>query len=370
MKVFVIGSRGFPNALGGIEKHCEELYSRLSEYPEMDIYVFAMKKYTPNKHKTWHQIKFIYIDSINIKGIEKLYYGIKSTILAIFMRPDIVHYQGLNCAIYIPLARLFGLKVVYTQHSMDYNYPTWSRFAKYVLRMSEKSALYANQLISVSTSIYKHLKQYTNNVVIIKNGVSFQTETPSTKVTQFILNIYHIKADHYILFVGRFTKEKAIEDLLNAYAGMDISYKLVIVGDVDHNNSYSRMIKQKIMETPNVIWTGFIYGETLQVILMNTHMFILPSKFEGTPLVLLEAMSYGVKILASNISSNRQIRLENECYFRQGNVEDLRQKMSYLLNRKQDEKIKNSRINILKQEYNWDIITKKHYEIYKKVVNL
>jgi hypothetical protein len=60
MRIFVLGTRGFPNIQGGVEKHCEELYPRIVSLGA-DVLVFARSHYFDKKNSVWHGVKFCYL---------------------------------------------------------------------------------------------------------------------------------------------------------------------------------------------------------------------------------------------------------------------------------------------------------------------
>lgn len=369
MKVFVVGARGFPNVQGGMEKYCEEVYKRLSKYKDVKITGIVISKYYKQRFKKWQNINFIYVKSLNSKNLEKIFYGFIASIIIIIKRPDIVHFHGLSCALYIPLIKLFGIKVILTFQSRDYLYPKWGKFAKFVWKLSEKASFKSDIIIAVSHILMKHIKKYTDKVVYIPNGVSIEyINIPSEEEDQY-LSKYSLERKKYIFFAGRFTPEKAIEDLINAYIQLgDIDYKLVIAGDADHEDNYSRWIKKLAQQSPKIILTGFITGKEFQTLFVNSKLFVLPSKFEGLPHVLLEALSFGVEVLASDIEANRQINLPEYNFFKVGNVNDLSQKILFFLNTNLSEVEKNRRIEMVKKEYNWDKIAEDIYKQYRILI--
>lgn len=368
MKIFVIGARGFPSVQGGIEKYCEELYSRLTKHNDVEITGLVIPTYYQKRIKSWKGVKFIYIKSLKSKNFEKIFYGLIAFLITVREKPDIAHFHGLSCGLYIPLLKLFGIKTILTFQSRDYLYPKWGKVAKFIWRMSEKAALKSDQIVAVSNAHMAYIKQYTNKVVCIPNGVAINHLDISGNEEEQYLRKYGLDRKSYIFFAGRFTPEKAIEDLISAYEQLNNDkWKLVLAGDADHENSYSKIIKNRARKIANVILTGFITGKELQTLFANAKLFVLPSKFEGLPHVLLEAISFKIEVLASNIEANLQIELDNDSYFKQGDIGDLKQKMLLFLQNNTPEGEKTKRLEMIKKEYNWDTITEKIYGLYEEL---
>ena len=125
MKIFVLGTRGFPNIQGGAEKHCEQLYPFMSK--EVEVTTFRRKPYVEkNAPQKWENISFVDLPSTKIKGLEALFHSFLSAIYSIFKRPDIVHIHNIGPGLVTPLLRLFGIKVVVTYHSPNYEHKKWA----------------------------------------------------------------------------------------------------------------------------------------------------------------------------------------------------------------------------------------------------
>ena len=65
--------------------------------------------------------------------------------------------------------------------------------------------------------------------------------------------------------------------------------------------------REKAGNNSNVILTGFLNGEPLRQLYSHAGLFVLPSYYEGLPIVLLEAMSYGLSCIASDIPANQEV---------------------------------------------------------------
>ena len=108
--------------------------------------------------------------------------------------------------------------------------------------------------------------------------------------------------------------------------------KLVLAGDTDFEDDYSRGLKDMARRS-GVVLTGFVKGRKLHSLLTHCRCYCLPSSHEGLPIALLEAMSYGVKVVVSNIPANKEVGLPPEDYFPVGDVDALAGKLEEIIRR-------------------------------------
>jgi glycosyltransferase involved in cell wall biosynthesis len=180
---------------------------------------------------------------------------------------------------------------------------------------------------------------------------------------------YNVKPKRYVFTACRFVPEKGLHDLIAAYHKIDNpDLKLVIAGDADHENGYSRNLKKSTEGNSGIVLTGFLSGKPLQEIYSNAALFVLPSYYEGLPIALLEALSYGLPVLVSDIPQNREIPLPDFRYFRVGDIDDLYRKMQELINTGITEEEEKCYRELLDKEYNWDKIAQRTLNVYKSVV--
>ncbi|MDP3030024.1 MAG: glycosyltransferase [Deltaproteobacteria bacterium] len=114
--------------------------------------------------------------------------------------------------------------------------------------------------------------------------------------------------------------------------------------------------------------TGYITGEPLNQVYSHARMFVLPSYHEGLPIVLLEAMSYGLPVMVSDIPANKEVGLPDDRYFRCGDVADLKEKLSLLLEKDWSIDERNKMREQIEEKYNWDKIANQTIEVYRKVL--
>ena len=357
MNISVFGTRGFPFIQGGVEKHCELLYRRLARKNKITVYrrkpyVFSDKQY--------ENIRFIDLPSTKIKGFETILHSLFATLSILFHRTDIVHIHNIGPAFFTPLLRLFGKRIVMTYHSANYEHKKWNPFLRFMLKRSESIALrYAHAVLFVNKFQMDKFKRMNcaNKFHYIPNGI----EKPQIALNNNLLKQWELINSNYIFAVGRITPEKGFDTLINAFLKMDTDYKLVIAGSVESETDYQKKLMDST-DANRVIFTGFVYGEPLQQLYSHAGLFVLSSINEGFPIALLEAMSYSLPVIVSDIPATRLVDLPEDCYFPAGDENAL----SVVL----EKKIKNkpSPITYDLEKYNWDTIAEETARIYKAVI--
>lgn len=133
--------------------------------------------------------------------------------------------------------------------------------------------------------------------------------------------------------------------------------KLVLAGDTDFEDDYSRGLKEMARKN-GVVLTGFVKGRKLHSLLTNCMCYCLPSSHEGLPIALLEAMSYGVKVIVSDIPANLEVGLPQNDYFHVGNVDELAKKLNDVMTHPVEH------IEYDMTKYDWDKIAKEVRKVY------
>ena len=158
--------------------------------------------------------------------------------------------------------------------------------------------------------------RFANHVIVssnhIKNFISAKFKVNKLKITvinNYIdRNLFYInkkildRKANRILFVGRLTKQKNLQELLHAISLTN--FGLDIIGEGEDKSKLVKLVtKNKI----NVKFLGSINNKLIGSYYNNYKVFILPSYVEGNPKVLLEAMSCGCTVICSNVQGNNSI---------------------------------------------------------------
>jgi glycosyltransferase involved in cell wall biosynthesis len=300
-------------------------------------------------------------------NFETLLHSVACALLACVIRPAVVHVHGIGPALVTPLLRLFGLRVVVTHHGPDYDREKWGRAARAVLNFGEAMGmLFANRSIAVSRGIGDLVrKKYGIPCEVIPNGVVV-LDLPSATDRVAALGL---EPGRYVLTVGRLVPEKRQIDVVRAFAAVrPPGWRLAIVGQADHGNAYAERLKAEAAQTEGVVMAGFRGGEDLRQLYAHAGLYVLASSHEGLPIALLEALSYGVPMLVSDIPANREVVDDDpSLLFRLGDVAGLGEKiLAHVADGRVDSDRERTRRESVSR-YDWDVIARKVDTVYDEV---
>jgi glycosyltransferase involved in cell wall biosynthesis len=366
VRICVIGLRGIPDVMGGIETHCQNLYPRLARLDEaLEITVMSRSGYAPSGEYDGVRVRSLWAP--RRKGLETFVHTPLALIYArLFLHPHVVHLHGVGPGLFAPLSRLLGFRTVATHHAADYDRPKWGPLGRRVLLAGERLlAGFADQIVCVNDAITRRLRtRYprTNaRAQTIRNGAPPRPSTHSAD--RDVLERFGLKRGGYILAVGRLEPTKGFHDLIEAFKrARPKGKKLVIVGDTLGDDEYG----QKLLShrSKDIVFTGFQKTATLRLLYENAALFVLPSSLEGSPLVAFEALAAGAPVALSDAAANVEIGLEPELYFPVGNVDALTLVLAY----PDYDAYRSKRAAAILRENDWDEIARKHLIVFRKVV--
>ncbi|MBN8777996.1 glycosyltransferase family 4 protein [Thiobacillus sp.] len=368
MRVAFLGLRGFPDVQGGVETHAEHLCPLLVELGcEVDVIVRA--PYQPESiGDEWKGIRFHRLWAPRSKGLEAILHTGLGVLYAGFVRrPDVLHVQAIGPALMVPLARLLGLRVVVTHHGPDYDRQKWGYFARLVLRLGERFGMrWSNDRIVISEVIRSLVKRkHGRDSTLIPNGVVL----PEMPDTMGALVAFGLDPGKYVLLVSRLVPEKRHLDLIEAFQHAALpGWKLAIVGASDHPDAYVRKVLDAAAATPGVVCTGLQTGLALRELYTHAGIFVLPSSHEGLPIAMLEALSYGLPVVASDIPANLEVGLSAEHYFPLGDVAALAAHMRDFAAQTLTVEARESRRAWVSGRFDWKDIARRTLEVYQTVV--
>lgn len=303
MRIAMIGLRGLPARAGGVERHVEELSTRLAARGH-DVTVFCRPGYSSGTDD-YRGVRLALLPTVPVRGGEAFVHSGLGAWAAHGDRFDVAHFHALGPGLFTPLTRaLSRCAIVQTIHGLDDQRAKWGGGAQRVLRAGALfSAHVPDEVVVVSRSLGEHYRaRYGRYTTYISNGVPRPQPADLARLAAFGL-----RPQEYLLFVGRMVPEKDPALLLRAFRDLDSTDQLVLVGDSSHTNGFMQRLRQLADEDPRVRLVGYQYGADLAALMAGARVFVQPSLLEGLPLTLLEAAAYELPVVASDIAPHLEV---------------------------------------------------------------
>lgn len=282
-----------------------------------------------------------------------------------FILPKKVYKEYPRAIIHYPdtMAPIFSKnKVVITVHDISFKamkniFTLKTRLWKNVITFfSLKKAV---KIIAITNftknEIIKYYKVNKEKVNVVYNGFNdFSKDLiDENRINSEILKL---KEKDYILTVSTISPRKNIDGLIKAF---DIikdktNCDLVVAGKNGwlYENVYK--IVDELGINNRVFFTGGINDEELKFLYKNAELFVYPSFYEGFGLPPLEAMSYGVPVVVSNVTSIPEVVDIEECFFNPYDVQEISCKISEVLNKPEIKNIIVSKGYDKIKKFNWE----------------
>lgn len=311
IRIAMVGQKGVPATFGGVERHVEELGARLAEAGAI-VTVYCRRSYARDVPKSYRGMRLVVTPTVASKHLDALVHSLTSTVHALLSGVDVVHYHALGPGLAAPLSRLARAKVVLTVHGLDQERAKWSRLGQRVLAAAYwMSGHIPHAVITVSKALaQRYVDDFGRSVIYIPNGVA--KATPGEHLGRLTTE-FGLEPGRYALFVGRIVPEKRPDLLIHAAAHLPTGLKVVLVGDSSFSDDYVDAMATAAHADERVVLPGYLFGRELAAAFENAAVFVQPSDLEGLPLTLLEALSYGVPIVASDIAPHQEIMSQCRC---------------------------------------------------------
>jgi glycosyltransferase involved in cell wall biosynthesis len=372
MRIAMIGSRGLGSNYGGIERVLNEICPRLVDLGH-SVDVFSRKDV---EFADRPGLRAIPTPSFGGKHFETLTRSAASLAQAMG-KYDLVHFHAVGPGILTPLTRLFGQKSLVTVHGLDHEREKWGLAARLSLRFAENVlARNADQISTVSENLRRYFNErYDCKAVFIPNGVAHRRRVPPGPM----LAKFGLTSKRYVFFASRLTPEKGCHDLIQAFNRLNTDMKLVIAGERRQINKRSDPSARgegaaqyidslRAQADPDrVIFVGHRTGDELGELFSNAYLFALPSYIEGMSMALLEAMSYGIPALVTEIPENSAVVGTSGFYFEKKDVAGLQRQLGKLIANRPlvDAMAKQLEAFILPD---WDDVTRSYDSLYRRIV--
>jgi glycosyltransferase involved in cell wall biosynthesis len=324
LRVAFIGGRGLVSKYSGIESYYEEVGKRLAGMGH-EVTAYCRSYFTPPLQEH-NGIRVVRLPTIRSKHLETLLHTFLSTVHVLVKPCDVVHYHALGPALFSFIPRLAGKKTVVTVQGLDWQRKKWGAIASSVLRFGERAAVsFPTQTMVVSRTLRDYYREnHEVQTSYVPNGGLLRDRRRPDKILEWGLD-----PGRYILFLGRFSPEKGCHLLVEAYERLHTDVKLVMAGASSYCDDYSQQLRTHTSEKIKMV--EWVSGETLDELLTNAMLFVLPSDLEGLSLALLDAMGAGLCVLTSDVPENREAIEGAGFTFHRGDVSDLADRLHFLI---------------------------------------
>lgn len=356
-----IDARFFGPKQKGLGRYVQKLIEGLEKNDSKNTYLIFLRKDNFNEY---------FPKNKNFKKVLANYkwYGFKEQIFFPFKIKrhgiDLMHFPHFNVPLFC-----FNPFVITIHDLILKRFPTRKASTLNPLMYKIKNLAYhlvissaikkAKKIIAVSNytkkDILKYFKVDSDKIRVIYEGSPERKENKEEN-----------KKKTYLLYVGNAYPHKNLERLILAFNKLIKEKKdiyLILVGEIDY---FYKRIKNKFSSSENLIFTDFVSDKDLSLLYKNALVYVFPSLYEGFGLPPLEAMAYGVPIVSSDSSCLPEILGDSAIYFDPENVNDIFEKIKYVLdNRKIRKKLVSKGFEQI-EKYNWQKMAKEILRVYKE----
>jgi glycosyltransferase involved in cell wall biosynthesis len=213
-------------------------------------------------------------------------------------------------------------------HGIEWQRNRWGIIARGLLRSMERASLVAADTVTaVSETQCKYFKTHYNaECEFIPTAANIKRFASPNLIVDMGL-----RSREYVLFAARLVPEKGAHHLIRAYQRLATKRPLIIAGEAPAPGGYEEQLRRLAEGDQRIRFIGRVQGELLEELFSNAALFVQPSELEGLSMGLLEAMSYGIPCLSSDIPENREVVGNAGLLFRNKDVNDLERQLKAAL---------------------------------------
>lgn len=355
-KIAIIGTVGLPAKYGGFETLTEYLTRHLGS--SLDLTVFCSSKSYSEKHHTYNNARLIYVP-LDANGVQSIFYDILSMFKALRFA-DTFLILGVSGCIVLPLIRLIGRKkIVVNIDGSEWKRAKWNRQAKWFLKFSEKLAVkFSDEVITDNKAIQDYVtEEYGVESNLIEYGGDHVEKFP---LSAEVREAYPLSQNPYAFKVCRIEPENNVHIILEAFS--QISFPLILVGNF-RNSAYGSNLVERFAKFKNILLCDPIYDQDkLNQLRGNAALYIHGHSAGGTNPSLVEAMFFGLSIIAFDVPYNRETTVNQAEYFTDSSI------LKQLVHQFTDGKMRingNQMYKIAKEKYTWQQIVQKYEKLLK-----
>ena len=174
-----------------------------------------------------------------------------------------------------------------------------------------------------------------------------------------------------LIAVGRLSKEKGFDDMLKLFKKVSIKYldwKLNIIGDGMEKNNLLDLSKE-LKLGDKVVFHGYQNKDYINNMLSDSSIYLMTSHTECLPLVLIEAMSYGIPCLSYTSAQGANEIIDdnvNGYLIENRNEDEMIEKISILIENEKQRKKLGKKAKVKSKEYSGEVVLEKWSKLINK----
>lgn len=312
-RVSIIGTQGVPASYGGFETLVENMIGENAS-KEIEYTVFCSSKDISPELTEYKGAKLRYIP-LRANGMQSIPYDMLSMIKAA-RNCDVLLVLGVSGCLALPFFRpFFRKRLIINIDGLEHRRAKWGKLARWILRTSEAMAVrYADVIVSDNKGIQDYVTEtYSKPSELIAYGGDHVLRDLSEERQNEILTGMGLTSFDYCFTVCRIEPENNCHLILESFART--GKKLMFVGNWERSE-YGRQLKEKYSSFPNILISDPIYDiDVLYALRGNCLAYIHGHSAGGTNPSLVEAMFFGVPIVAFDVVYNRETTGNKALYF-------------------------------------------------------
>lgn len=308
----IMGTRGIPAAHGGFETFAERLALYLvSRGVSVTVYCQSTDpKDVIGREDYWKGVHRIHYASKRSGALGTMDFDLKC-VRDVLERPGVDLVLGYNTAVFNTLQRRKGRQVYMNMDGIEWKRAKWSAPAKLWFFLNEIiGSNLADVAIADHPEIARHVgKRCRKTPVMIPYGGDVVAAADPTPVRAL-----GIKPGNYFLSIARIEPENSILEIVQAFDAANVDRDLVVLGQLDPNNSYHRAVRRAAGS--RVRFPGAIYDqESVKALRFHARVYLHGHQVGGTNPSLVESLGAGNPVIAHDNAFNRWTAGEGQRFF-------------------------------------------------------
>lgn len=301
MKLAILGTRGVPASYGGFETFAQELAPRLVARGH-HVSVYCRAPYVSPSLERYEGVRLRHLPTIRHKYLETVVHTGLSALHAMGARYDAVLVCNAANAIFCPLPRLVGTRVVLNVDGIERKRKKWNALGRAWYLGSEWLATVTPDAIVTDAEVIEryYAERYGAASTFIPYGCRVGRAAGRETLERFGL-----EPDGYVLYVSRLEPENNALAVIQAYEQTKLDRRLVVVGDAPYAREYIRTLHAAA--GPRVLFTGGVYGPGYRELQCHAFAYVQATEVGGTHPALVEAMGFGNCVLAHDVPEHREV---------------------------------------------------------------